>query len=476
MSGQSVRVRTDLLDATIDTTGADLRSLKLVAQKSTEDPTKPVSLFQDKGPLVYVAQSGLLGNSAFPTHLSSFVSEKSEYTLTEGHDGLDVTLRSTVKGVVEVEKTWHFSRGSYLVSLQTTVKNLGQAPITPGAYFQFYRVPTAPSGDPRFVSTYTGPAVYTDASKLQKVSFEDIDKNKHEYPASAKDGWVAMMQHYFVAAWLPPAGVSREYFTRKVTEGFYTAGFIAQMPAIAPGQSSSLDVPLYAGPQEGEKLKALAPGLDRTIDYGRLSIICTPLFQVLNWIHALVKNWGVAIILLTILIKAVFYPLSAASYKSMARMRVVQPKMTRIKEQYSNDKQAMNQAMMELYKTEKINPLGGCLPMVIQIPVFISLYWVLLEAVELRQAPFVGWIQDLSAQDPYYILPVLMTVSMYLQQRMSPKPPDPVQAKVMMFMPLAFSVMFFFFPAGLVLYWVVNNVLSIAQQWQITRAVGDLPK
>jgi YidC/Oxa1 family membrane protein insertase len=248
------------------------------------------------------------------------------------------------------------------------------------------------------------------------------------------------------------------------------------MPAIEPGQSSALTVPLYAGPQEGEKLQTLAPGLDRTIDYGRLSIICTPLFQVLAWINGWVHNWGVAIILLTILIKAVFYPLSASSYKSMARMRVVQPKMTRIKEQYANDKQAMNQAMMELYRTEKINPLGGCLPMLIQIPVFISLYWVLLEAVELRQAPFVGWIQDLSAQDPYYILPVLMTASMYLQQRMSPKPPDPVQAKVMMIMPIAFSVMFFFFPAGLVLYWVVNNVLSIAQQWQITRAVGDLPK
>jgi YidC/Oxa1 family membrane protein insertase len=476
MTGQGIRVHTDLLDATIDTTGADLRSLKLVGQKSTEDPTKPVAIFQDKGPLVYVAQSGLLGQASFPNHLSQFTSDKSEYTLTEGQAGLDVTLTSTVRGVVEVQKTWHFTRGSYLVSLNTVVKNLGTTPITPGAYFQFYRVPTAPSGDPRFVSTYTGPAVYTEESKLQKVAFEDIDKNKHEYPTTAKDGWVAMMQHYFLAAWLPPAGVTREYFTRKVADGFYTAGFIAQMPAIEPGQSSALTVPLYAGPQEGEKLQTLAPGLDRTIDYGRLSIICTPLFQVLAWINGWVHNWGVAIILLTILIKAVFYPLSASSYKSMARMRVVQPKMTRIKEQYANDKQAMNQAMMELYRTEKINPLGGCLPMLIQIPVFISLYWVLLEAVELRQAPFVGWIQDLSAQDPYYILPVLMTASMYLQQRMSPKPPDPVQAKVMMIMPIAFSVMFFFFPAGLVLYWVVNNVLSIAQQWQITRAVGDLPK
>ena len=470
--GNRVLVRTDVVQAEIDTDGADLRDLKLLKHLSAEDSKKPVDLLEDRGSLIYVAQSGLLGQG-LPNHTTTFTADTTDATLQPGQDSLDVRLKAEVPGVAEVSKIYHFKRGSYVVNVETVVKNLGTAPLTPEAYYQFLRVSKAPPGDPRFVSTYTGPAVYTQATKFQKVPFTDIDKGKKDFPSTANNGWIAMLQHYFVAAWLPEPGAQREFFTRKVGNDLYTAGVILPMGVIAPGATASQTVPLYAGPQEGSKLKALAPGLDLTIDYGWLTIIATPLFYVLSWIHGWVGNWGAAIILLTVLIKAIFFPLSAASYKSMARMRVVQPKMTRIREQYADDKARMNQAMMELYKTEKINPLGGCLPMVVQIPVFISLYWVLLGSVELRHAPFVGWIHDLSAQDPYYILPVLMTASMFLQQRMSPKPPDPVQAKIMMFMPLAFSFMFFFFPAGLVLYWVVNNVLSIAQQWQITRMMGD---
>ncbi len=470
--GERIKVKTDVVDAEIDTDGADLRSLKLLQHFSAEDKIKPVDLLEDKNSLVYVAQSGLLG-AGLPNHTTLFTADKQQAVLEPGQDHLDVTLRATTPGVVEVTKTFHFKRGSYVITIETAVRNLSAEPLSPEAYFQFLRVSKAPPGDPRFVSTYTGPAVYTEATKYQKIPFTDIDKGKRDYPGTANNGWIAMLQHYFVAAWLPQPGLPREFFTRKVGNDLYTAGVILPMGVIAPGATGSLLVPLYAGPQEGSKLKALAPGLDLTIDYGWLTIIATPLFYVLSWIHGWVGNWGAAIILLTVLIKAIFFPLSAASYKSMARMRLVQPKMTRIKEQYGDDKARMNQAMMELYKTEKINPLGGCLPMVVQIPVFIALYWVLLGSVELRHAPFVGWIHDLSAQDPFYILPLIMTASMLLQQRMSPKPPDPIQAKVMMYMPLAFSVMFFFFPAGLVLYWVVNNVLSIAQQWQITRMIGD---
>ncbi|MDE1941970.1 MAG: membrane protein insertase YidC [Betaproteobacteria bacterium] len=470
--GNRVQVRTDVLQAEIDTDGADLRDLKLLKHLSAEDSKKPVDLLEDHGSLIYVVQSGLLGQG-LPNHTTPFTADGSQATLQPGQDTLDVRLKAEVPGVAEVSKIYRFKRGSYVVNVETVVKNLGTAPMSPEAYYQFLRVSKAPPGDPRFVSTYTGPAVYTAESKFQKVPFKDIDKGKKDFPSTANNGWIAMLQHYFVAAWLPQPGVQREFFTRKVGNDLYTAGVILPMGTIAPGASVSQTVPLYAGPQEGSKLKALAPGLDLTIDYGWLTIIATPLFYVLSWIHGWVGNWGAAIILLTVLIKAIFFPLSAASYKSMARMRVVQPKMARLREQYADDKARMNQALMELYKTEKINPLGGCLPMVVQIPVFISLYWVLLGTVELRHAPFVGWIHDLSAQDPYYILPLLMTISMFMQQRMSPKPPDPVQAKIMMFMPLAFSFMFFFFPAGLVLYWVVNNVLSIAQQWQITRMMGD---
>jgi YidC/Oxa1 family membrane protein insertase len=328
--------------------------------------------------------------------------------------------------------------------------------------------------------TFTGVAVYTDKEKFQKLTFEDIAKSKTPYPKSSNDGWIAVLQHYFFSAWLPKNGTPREFYTRKLDENLYSAGVIVPAGSIAAGAQGMTTVPLYVGPQEQEKLAKIAPGLDLTIDYGWLTVIAVPLFVILAWLEGWVGNWGVAIIILTIIIKALFYPLSAASYRSMAKMRVLAPKLQKLKDQYGQDRQRLQQAMMELYKTEKINPLGGCMPIVVQIPVFIALYWVLLASVELRQAPFMLWINDLAAPDtlfgvwfgmPIGLLPILMAATMWIQTMLNPEPPDPVQAKVMKIMPIVFSIFFFFFPAGLVLYWLVNNVLSIAQQWRITRVL-----
>jgi YidC/Oxa1 family membrane protein insertase len=368
---------------------------------------------------------------------------------------------------------YRFHRGSYLIDVDFEITNGGAAPLQPFVYAQFLRDDKPPAGDSSMVPTFTGVGVYTEKEKFHKVSFSDIEKNKASYPKASTDGWIAMLQHYFLAAWLPKNGTPREFYTKKLdNQNLYTAGVKIPAPAIAPGATATVDLPLYAGPQEQDKLAALAPGLDLSVDYGWLTVIAVPLFWVLSKIYGFVGNWGIAIILLTVIIKLIFYPLSEASYKSMAKMRVVAPKLQRLKEQYGDDRQRMQQAMMEMYKTEKINPLGGCLPIVVQIPVFISLYWVLLASVELRHAPFFGWIHDLSRQDPYFILPVLMGATMIIQSRLNPEPPDPVQAKVMKIMPIAFSVFFFFFPAGLVLYWLVNNVLSILQQWNINRRLG----
>ncbi|MGH8698088.1 MAG: membrane protein insertase YidC, partial [Burkholderiales bacterium] len=356
--------------------------------------------------------------------------------------------------------------------LAQEITNAAGTPLATHAYFQITRDGKAPADDKAMLYTFTGPAVYTDQDKFVKVSFDDVDKGKAPYPKTADNGWIGMVQHYFVSALLPPEKTEREYYTRRLGEQYYSAGVILPVPAIAPGATGKTAVRLYVGPEEQEKLKAVAPGLDLVVDYGWLTVIAAPLFWVLHWFYTWLGNWGLAIIGLTILIKLIFFPLSAASYKSMARMKQVTPRLMKLREQYGDDRVKLNQAMMELYKQEKINPLGGCLPIAVQIPVFISLYWVLLASVELRQAPFYGWITDLSAVDPFYILPALMMGSMVIQTRMSPTPPDPVQAKVMQIMPIAFGVMFFFFPAGLVLYWLVNNILSIAQQWQITRMMG----
>ncbi len=466
--GQVIKVDTDLYRVQISTTGGDLVSLELVRHASTLDRKKRFVLFTRSSEHVYMAQSGLIGNN-LPNHQTLYATSTGEYRMADGTTELVVRLEAT--GPTKSAKTYRFQRGSYVIDVAHELTNTGDQPIEPFAYFQVVRDEKSPEGDSAMVPTYTGVAVYTDKEKFQKVNFSDIEKSKQSYPKNANDGWIGILQHYFLSAWLPKDGAPREYYTRKLPQGLFAAGVIVPVGTLAPGASTTLMMPLYAGPQEQEKLAALAPGLQLAVDYGWLTVIASPLFWVLKWIYDWVGNWGVAIIIVTILIKLLFYPLSQASYRSMAKMRLVAPKMQRLKEQYGEDRQRLQQAMMEMYKTEKINPLGGCLPVVVQIPVFIALYWVLLGSVELRQAPFALWITDLSAQDPWYILPILMGASMIIQTRLNPVPPDPVQAKIMKIMPIAFSIFFFFFPAGLVLYWLVNNILSIAQQWHITRGM-----
>ena len=465
---EKLTVQTDNFIADIDLLGGDIVRLELLKQKDTLDQNANFQLFTPAHH--YAAQSGLIG-PGLPTHKTVYSADAREYVLTPSQDKLELRLQAPGPAGVKTVKTLTFHRGSYVIDVAHEITNGGTSPIAAHAYFQFLRDGAAPAGDPKMVNTYTGPAIYTEQEKFEKLSFGDLDKEKSNYPKTADNGWVAMLQHYFVSAWLAKQGQAREYYAKPLADKLYSIGMILPVPAIAPGASGSVSVSLYAGPQEQAALKDIAPGLNLTVDYGWLTVIAAPIFWLLQFLHKWVGNWGVAIILLTVMIKAVFFPLSAASYKSMAKMKQVTPRMTKLREQYGNDRARLNQAMMELYKTEKINPLGGCLPIVVQIPVFISLYWVLLASVELRHAPFYLWIHDLSVQDPYYVLPLLMMASMVIQTKLNPVPPDPVQAKVMMIMPFAFGVMFFFFPAGLVLYWLVNNILSIAQQWQITRMI-----
>jgi len=468
--GERVRVQTDVFTAEIDTAGGDLRRLELLAHRDTLDKKKNLVLLRQQGTQTYVAQSGLIG-SGLPNHRTLYSTGEREVKLAPGVDIVSVRLSAPAGDGLKATKIYTFRRGSYVIDVGFEIENKSAAAVQPDAYFQLVRDAQPPDGDSAMLPTYTGLAVYTDKEKFQKVAFADVDKGKISYPKKSNDGWIAVLQHYFLSAWLPAGNAPREFYTKPLGNGLYAAGVILSLGTIEPGASSALTVPLYAGPQEQDQLAKLAPELDLTIDYGWLTVIAKPLFWFLQWLYQWVGNWGTAIIILTVAIKALFYPLSATSYRSMARMRVMAPRMQKLKEQYGDDRQRMNQAMMELYKTEKINPLGGCLPIVVQIPVFIALYWVLLASVELRHAPFVWWITDLSEADPYFVLPVLMGATMIFQTYLNPEPPDPVQAKIMKIMPIAFSIMFFFFPAGLVLYWLINNILSIAQQWQITRAM-----
>jgi YidC/Oxa1 family membrane protein insertase len=473
-SGQKIAVKTDWLVAEIDTVGGDLRHLEFLKQYDSKDRSKPFVLMQEQDTHTYIAQTGLLG-IGLPTHNTIFTTQANEYQLTEGQNTLEVRLLSTDTTVAKVTKVYVFHRGSYLIDIGYEIQNIGNVPLSTSAYFQLVRDKIPPEGGSRFVPTYTGAAVFTEQEKFQKVPFADIEKGKVKYPQHADNGWVGMLQHYFVAAWLPKSKEEHEFYIKPLENNLFSAGVILPVSTIAPGQSAKVSVPLYAGPTESA-LDKVAPGLGLTVDYGWLTIIAAPLFWLLTFLQGWVHNWGIAIILLTVLIKLAFFPLSAASYRSMAKMKLVAPKLEKIKQQYGDDKERLHKAMMELYKTEKINPVGGCLPMMVQIPVFISLYWAILASVELRYAPFFGWITDLSAADPYYVLPLIMGTSMFLQSKLNPAPPDPIQAKVMQIMPIVFSVVFFFFPAGLVLYSVVNNILSIAQQWFITRSLNAEPK
>jgi YidC/Oxa1 family membrane protein insertase len=468
--GETVRVTTDLMVADIDTLGGTLRRLELLRHRSTKDPSANLVLLGPEHH--YEAQSGLAGEGG-PNHRTVWRAEPGERTLGAGKDAVEVRLTAAGKDGLEVQKVYTFRRNSYVVDVALELRNTGAAPVTAYAYFQLTHDGKPETNTNSVAATFgaqsfTGFGVYTDEQKYQKVHPSDLDKGEHDHVKQADNGWLAFVQHYFVSAWLPPKGTPRDFVTEKRPDGTYAARVMIPV-SVASGATARVQAPLYSGPQEQERLQAAAPGLDLVVDYGFLAIIAWPLFWLLGKYHALTGNWGVAIILLTVTIKLVFFPLSAASYRSMAKMKLVTPRLTKIREMYAHDRQKMNQAMMELYRTEKINPLGGCFPILVQIPVFIALYWVLLAAIELRHAPFILWIEDLSALDPYFVLPILMTVTMVLQTKMNPVPPDPVQAQVMKYMPYVFSIFFFFFPAGLVLYWLVNNILSILQQWQIQR-------
>jgi YidC/Oxa1 family membrane protein insertase len=474
-SAAKATIKTDLLLAEVSSQGGDLVRLELLKHRATGDQQKNFLLFDSGERHIYQGQSGLIGNG-LPNHKSQWQLLPGSFELKDGEEAVHVALEAPIESGGKVVKTYTFHRGSYLIDLDYQLVNQGNAVLQGSAYFQITRDGKAPeaSGAPAMMggaSTFTGPAVFTDKDKYQKVSFSDIDKEKAKYATQASDGWIALVQHYFVSAWIPKEGASREFYIRKVSNDLYSAGVIVPLPAVAAGASAGTGVELYAGPQEQEHLKKIAPGLNLVVDYGWLAVIAVPIFWALEVIHRFVGNWGWSIIFLTIMIKAAFFPLSAASYRSMAKMRLVTPKMAKLKELYGEDRARLNQEMMELYKKEKINPLGGCLPILVQIPVFISLYWVLLGAVEMRNAPWLGWITDLSVKDPFYVLPLIMGATMLIQTKLNPTPPDPMQAKVMMIMPIVFTGMFLFFPSGLVLYWVVNNMLSIGQQWQITRMI-----
>ena len=466
-TGQRVIVETDVFKAVIDTHGGDLRGTVLKQYPVESDkPEVPFVLFNDTNGAFYASQGGFLSKQATANHHSVYQSSSNEYTMAEGQDEMDVVL-SWSEGGIEIEKVFTFRRGEYPVDLTYRIKN-NSGEIWNGRFYeQLHQKHREESR--KMLPTFTGGAISSPEKRYEKIKF----KNLAEDPVShdGKEGWLAMIQHYFVSALIPESEKNHHYYSKVLDGNHYVMGLYGPQLSVAQGEAQEAKVKIFSGPKTQNVLEKIAPGLELTTDYGVLWFIAKPIFWLLNMIHSLVGNWGWAIILVTVVIKAIFYPLSAMGYKSMARMRKVTPRMTAIRERYSKDKPRMNQAMMELYKEEKINPLGGCFPILVQIPVFLSLYWVLLESVEMRQAPFMLWIQDLSIKDPLFILPLLMGISMFIQQKLNPPPPDPVQAKIMQFLPIIFTGFFAFFPAGLVLYWVTNNILSIFQQWTITKQI-----
>ena len=471
VSQQRVIVETDVIRAEIDTLGGVIRSLKLKKfPVSLEKPDELLEIIHSQGNSVYLIQSGLRNKSnTAPTHYSIYKTAKTEYQLEEGKDELIVPFYWQENGV-EVTKQYHFRRGDYLVDVNHSVVNNSGSDWLGSEYRQIQR--SRPLDESRLLYTYTGSVYYNEEVKYEKVSFDDMEDS--QLKTQSTGGWIAMLQHYFLSAWIPTQADNNLVYSIANTRrnpATYTIGLRSENLQLSPGARGDFSSQLFVGPKIVSRLEEISPGLDLTVDYGVLTFISKPLYWLLSWYHSFVGNWGLAIILLTFTIKAVFYKLSETSYRSMARMRKVAPRMKTLKERFGDDRQKLNQAMMELYKTEKINPMGGCLPILVQIPVFIALYWALLESVDLRQAPFIFWIKDLSVMDPFFVLPLIMGVSMFVQQRLNPPPPDPIQAKVMMALPFIFTIFFAFFPSGLVLYWVVNNVLSIAQQWMITKRI-----
>ena len=473
---ETVDITTDVYKATISTRGGDLVRLELVKYTNADDRSRNLVLFDHTAERTYAAQTGLITlqpGASLPNHLAMMTAAPGERALKPGADAVTVRLETAAAGGVRLAKTYTFRRGQYTIAVQHAVTNGTDAPVTPQLYLQLLRDGTVPTGSMFMAPTsFTGPAMYTEARHFQKVEFADIEKGKADHDKSADNGWVGMVQHYFNSAWLVPAKSAREFRTAKVGENLYSIAMVLPLGTVEVGATATHEATLFAGPQEEKKLEALAPGLELVKDYGIFTVIAKPLFWLLDVIHRVVGNWGWAIVGLVVLLKAAFYWLNASAYRSMAKMKAINPRVMELRERYKDKPQQMQQEMMRIYREEKVNPLGGCLPILVQMPFFIALYWVLLSTVEMRDAPWIGWITDLSSKDPFYILPLLMTASTLFQTWLNPTPPDPVQARMMWIMPLLFSVFFFFFPAGLVLYWLTNNLLGIAQQWFINRKLG----
>ena len=495
--GEKITLTTDVVKATFDSQGGTLVRLELLdyqdsVQRRWYEPflalfsSQPertrlpnVVLFEQGAHRVYEAQTGLITSQpgvALPNHLTRMTPVVAERTLADGSNELQIRFESPAIDGTRLVKTYTLQRGDYTIGVKHEFINDSAKPVSPQLYLQLARDGNPPEGESSFYFTFTGPALYTDAGKFHKIDFKDIEKGKAEVPGSTNDGWVAMVQHYFASAWLLPPNQPREFRIAKVADNLYSIAMVVPLGEVASGARKTLQSTLFAGPQRENQLAELAPGLDLVKDYGWFTILAKPLFWLLTQLHGVLGNWGWSIVALVVLLKIAFYWLNASAYRSMAKMKAVAPRMTELRERYKDKPQQMQQEMMRIYREEKVNPLGGCLPIVAQMPFFIALYWVLLSSVEMRNAPWILWIHDLSQPDPYFILPLLMTGSTLFQTWLNPTPPDPVQARMMWIMPLAFSVMFFFFPAGLVLYWLTNNILSIAQQWFINKKLGVLGK
>ncbi|MFG6417293.1 membrane protein insertase YidC [Roseateles sp. DC23W] len=495
VASEKVTIRTDVLTVTVDTLGGDIIRAELPHYLTSYDPTVTDQLLQMVGlqkkppftpqPVVlfnegqqYRAQTGLVGAKDLPSHFTQMTAVAGERELKDGQNEVKLRLESPESGGVKLVKTLTFKRGAYTVDVAHEVINVGAAPVTPQVYLQLVRDGSTVTGGAAFTPSFTGPAVYNDKTKFHTLKFEDIDKGKVDIEKHANDGWVAMIQHYFASAWLVTEPGNREFNIRKLPGqaglrgDTYAASMVFTLPTLAPGASTTQTATLFAGPQEENKLSALAPGLERVKDYGLLTILAEPLFWLLDQLHKLIGNWGWTIVALVLLLKVALYGLNARAYKSMAKMKAVAPRINEMKERLKDKPQEMQQAMMQIYREEKVNPIGGCLPIFLQMPIFMALYWVLLSTVEMRQAPWMLWITDLSVRDPYFILPLLMMATSLFQVWLNPPAADPMQQKMMWIMPVAFGVMFFVFPAGLVLYWLTNNILSIAQQWMINKQMG----
>jgi YidC/Oxa1 family membrane protein insertase len=481
---ERIEVSTDVLKITFESEGGSIVRTEFTKHVDGTEKAGNFVLLDDSKERVYLAQTGVIGGAtagAFPTHKTPMVFSGPR-SLPDGTDDMVLRFTSAEVGGVKLVKTYTLRRGAYDMAVRHELTNVSGAPIAPQVYFQLVRDGNKLAGESSFYSTFTGPAVYTDAKKYQKVEFTDIKKKNADYEKQSANGYVAMVQHYFASAWLLPDGVQRNYSLDGVDIGSgvadccYRATMIAPLEPIAPGATKVVDAKFFAGPQVETQLEKLAPGLELVKDYGWLTILAKPLYWLLDKLHGFIQNWGWAIVALVVLLKAAFYWLNAKAYASMAKMKAINPKITEMRERLKDKPQEMQQEMMRIYREEKVNPMGGCFPIMVQIPVFIALYWVLLSSVEMRNVPWILWIKDLSSPDPLFILPVVMTLTTLLQTALNPAPPDPMQAKLMWFMPLIFSVMFFFFPSGLVLYWITNNVLSIIQQWIINTRMGVPPQ